>query len=92
MLEGIKVSLIKQKIFFCLKEKIKLELVKYNKKLQKQIKIELINYKFLSQKYIIFETNKKGKEYDSYYGELIYEGEYLNGKRNGKGREYFFGK
>ena len=31
--------------------------------------------------------NGKGKEYDE-YGRLIYEGEYLNGKRHGKGKEY----
>ena len=37
--------------------------------------------------------NGKGyiKEYD-YDGKLIYEGEYLNGERNGKGKEYFRGK
>ena len=42
----------------------------------------------MSGTYIIYETTKKGKEY---YGEddyLIFEGEYLNGKRNGKGKEY----
>ena len=27
------------------------------------------------------------KEYD-YYGKLIYEGEYINGEKNGKGKEY----
>ena len=27
----------------------------------------------------------KGKEYD-YYGTLIYEGEYINGLKNGKGK------
>ena len=32
-----------------------------------------------------------GKEYDN-KGELMYEGEYLNGKRNGKGKEYCKGK
>ena len=26
------------------------------------------------------------------FGELIYEGEYLNGERNGKGKEYWNGK
>jgi len=31
----------------------------------------------------IKEGNGKVKEYDK-YGELIFEGEYLNGKRNGK--------
>ena len=30
----------------------------------------------------------KGKEYD-YNGNLIFEGEYFNGKRNGKGKEYY---
>jgi len=34
--------------------------------------------------------NGKGsaKEYYYYNGKLIFEGEYLNGKRNGKGKEY----
>ena len=33
------------------------------------------------------EKNIKGKEYD-YYGNLEFEGEYLNGKKwNGKGKE-----
>ena len=29
---------------------------------------------------------EKSKEYN-YYGKLVFEGEYLNGKRNGKGKE-----
>ena len=34
----------------------------------------------------------KKKEYN-FDDELIFEGEYLNGKRNGKGKEYnFYGK
>ena len=40
---------------------------------------------------IIYELkNGKGKvkEYNK-YGKLIFEGEYLNGKRNGKGKEYY---
>ena len=32
--------------------------------------------------------NGKGKEY-SYNGKLEFEGEYLNGKRNGFGKEYY---
>ena len=75
-------------IFSHLGDKIKLELVKYNKKLQNKIDIKLINYKFYSCKYIIYETNNKGKEYHGCYDLLLYEGEYLNGKRNGKGKEY----
>ena len=34
-----------------------------------------------------FRIIKKGKEYNI-YSQLIYEGEYFNGKRNGKGKEY----
>ena len=35
------------------------------------------------------KREKKGKEFN-YDGELIFEGEYLNGKRwNGKGKEYY---
>ena len=40
---------------------------------------------------IIFELKKgKGfsKEYND-YGNLIFEGEYLNGERNGEGKEYY---
>ena len=36
---------------------------------------------------MIIDKDGKGKEYDR-DDELIYEGEYLNGKRNGKGKEY----
>ena len=27
--------------------------------------------------------------YFNYFGEFLYEGDYLNGKRNGKGKEYY---
>ena len=40
---------------------------------------------------IIYELLKgtgKVKEYSLIKGNLIFEGEYLNGKRNGKGKEY----
>ena len=39
----------------------------------------------------IYELNNGSgtiKEYDYFYGSLIYEGEILNGKRNGKGKKY----
>ena len=48
-----------------------------------------MNYKILSERYIIFENDKrKGKEYLTFNDQLIFEGEYLNGKKNGKGKEY----
>ena len=75
-------------LFYHLDEKIKLKLIKYDKILQNTIDINLINYKFFSGRYIEFEADGKGKEYDS-YDRLKFEGEYLNGKRNGKGKEYY---
>ena len=38
------------------------------------------------------ERNGFGREYYSKYGNLKYEGEFLNGKWNGKGKEYKFDK
>ena len=32
----------------------------------------------------------KVKEYNRFFDKLEFEGEYLNGKRNGKGKEYIF--
>ena len=87
MLGKIKSELIKKILFSFLYEKTKLDIVKYNKNLQKVIRIGLINYKYRSRRYIEFDANGKGKEYN-HNDQLIYEGEYLNGKRNGKGKEY----
>ena len=48
------------------------------------MKFLIIDNKFCELK------NGKGhvKEYDD-YGNIKFEGEYLNGKRNGKGKEYY---
>ena len=35
------------------------------------------------------DINGIGKEYDEYMDKLEFEGEYLNGRRNGKGKEYY---
>ena len=39
--------------------------------------------------YGIYESNGIGKEYHGYFDRLIFEGEYLNGERNGKGKVYW---
>ena len=88
MLENIK-SNYRIKIFFLhTNEKRKLKIVKYNKILQKNININLNNYKFFTGKYIIYESNRIGKEYDGYDDTLKFEGEYIKGERNWKGKEY----
>ena len=88
MLDRIKCSFFQKTLLNHLDEKRKLEIVKYNKSLQKQIGVKLINYKLFKGIYIIYETKEKAREYD-FDNDLIYEGEYLNGKRHGKGKEYY---
>jgi len=88
MLKNIKSSYFIKLIYTFVDEEQKLKLIRYNKSIQKNLDISIINYKFFSGRYLIYETNGIGKEY---YGEddrLLFEGEYLNGKRNGKGKEY----
>ena len=75
------------KLFSNVNEWVKLKMVKYNKNLQKKIDISLINYKIFSGRYIIYETNVIGKEYNGYNDKLYFVGEYINGERNGKGKE-----
>ena len=90
MLKNSKSIYFIKKLFTFIDEKNKLEIIKYNKNIQNILDISLINYKFFSNRYIIFEKNGKGKEYDKYNDTLVFEGEYLNGKSNGKGKEYYY--
>ena len=88
MLENIKSLYFIKNVFSKVNEGRKLKLSKYNKKLQNYIDINLINYMSFTNKYIIYEENGKGKEYDVFDKKLIFDGEYKNGERNGKGKEY----
>ena len=56
--------------------------------MQNKLDINIKYYKIFSGRYIIYESSKKGKEYNGYTNKLLYEGEFLNGKRNGKGKAY----
>ena len=53
MVEKIKSLYFIKKLFLCVDEKKKLEVVKCNKSLQKNIDISIINYKFFTGRYII---------------------------------------
>ena len=77
-------------IFSHLNEERRLSLIKYNHSFQKFFDISIINYKLFRGKYIVYETNTNtnGKEYDIFNNNLLFEGEYSKGKRNGKGKEY----
>ena len=102
-MKNLKSSYFIKRLFACLCEKQKLKLVKCNKSLQKNLDISLNNYKYYIDRYIIYESNGIGEEYDGYNDTKIFEIEYLNGKRNEKGKElwnyilifegeYLFGK
>ena len=86
-LNDIKSPFIMKGMFSYLEEKQKLNMIVYNKELQKMLLVDLLDYQKKSVKYIIGGRNGKGKEYNI-NDILEYEGEYLNGKRNGKGKEY----
>ena len=93
MLQNIKSYYLIKFIYTFVHETQKLKLVRYNKSIQKNLNISIINYKHFSGRYIIYESNGFRKEYYGYNDTLIFEGEHLNGKRNGKGKEYDkFGK
>ena len=89
---NIKSSYLIKFLFSYITEKQKLKLIKYNINLQKTLDITLFNYKYFTGKYIIYDDNSKktGKEYLGPNDLLVFEGEYLNGKRNGKGKEYSY--
>jgi len=92
MLSNIKDNCLNQ-IFSFLDDGPKLKILKYNKILQNKLSINLVNFKFFSKRYIIYAENRRGKEYQSYTDFFIFEGEYLQGERNGKGKEYdYYGK
>ena len=90
MLENIKSKYILSLIFSYLEEKQILKIITYNKLLQNKLEIDLDSFEDISKRYKIAPLTGKGKEYTSSNKKiLLYEGEYLNGKRHGKGKEYF---
>ena len=88
MLENIKSSFFNKILFSHLSKRNNLKLFKYNKNWQNILDINIKHYQVFSGRYIIYESKNKGKEYIGFDDILIYEGEFKNGERNGKGREY----
>ena len=80
------------RIFSFLEKRQKLNIIIYNKNLQKILGVNIKDYKKISGRYKIGEKNGKGSEYTLNTNNLIFKGEYINWKRNGKGKEYnYFG-
>ena len=89
MLKTIKSSYFIPILFSFVYERQKLKVIKYNKILQTNLNINILNYKNFTGRYILYESNRIGKEINYIDKALIFEGEYLNGKRHGKGKEYY---
>ena len=75
-------------LFSHVSEHQKLKMAKYNQNLKQMLGRRLIHYKIFSKRRIEYEQDGKGKEYLKLSDKLLYEGEYLNGERNGIGKEY----
>jgi len=88
MLKKIKSSFFIKLMFQYLNEDKKLKLIHYNKNIQNKLGINIINYRIFSGRYITYETNRKLKEYNSFNDQIVFQGNCLNGKKNGKGKEY----
>ncbi len=88
-IDNIKSPYILRKLLSLLCETKKLDLLIYNKRLQNKMKINIENYKNIRYKYKIAEGNGKGKEYIINTNIIIFESKNLNGKRNGKAKEYY---
>ena len=87
MWRKIRSNYLLKEILIYMGDKRKLNLIKYNKTMQAIAGLNLIDFRRFSGRYII-EEDCRIKEYNSYDDSLIFEGEYSNGKRNGKGKEY----
>ena len=91
MLKNIRSIYFAMNLFLYLEERLKLKIIKINKSIQNKLNINILNYQLFSKKYIEYDTNNIVKEFNINNDKLKFEGEYLNGRRNGKGKEYMDG-
>ena len=88
--KSIKSLYIYKEIFSFLGQKTLFNFIIYNKRLQNFFKINIDDYKKLSGKYKIGKKNGIVKLYKLNTNILVFEGEYINGRKNGKGKEYYY--
>ena len=87
--DSVKSKYIQILTFSFLDRKNILDLVKYNLKLQELLEININTYKEISQSIKISKGDGYCRIYDLYTMALKFEGEYKNGKKNGKGKEFY---
>ena len=88
MLQKIKANYFVRILFFHIDDGKTLKIARYNKSLQSQLYLNILNYKIFSGRYLVLDGGK-GKEFSSFNDQLMFEGEYKDGKRNGKGKEFY---
>ena len=88
ILRNVKSNYVFKSIFSFIEEKRKLIILKYNKFYHKQLNKTIDDYKNISGRYKKDGINGSGTEYLLDKKILVFKGEYLNGKRNGYGREF----
>ena len=92
ILNNIKSNYIIKFIFSLLRKRRQLYLITYNKNLQNRIEVNIEDYKKESGICVEGGRNGKVKIYTLNTNKLIYEGDFLNGKKNGIGKDYWNGK
>ena len=88
MLNNLKSNLILKKIFCYPEEKVRLNIIKYNKTIQNKLNIDIEKYKKVSGIRRNILKNGEIKEYSLATKKLIYNGGFNNKKKNGKGKEF----
>ena len=89
LINDIKCSHYLEMIFSFLNQKEKLNMIIYNNQLKNLLGVKFQDYKTISGRYKIDGKNGMGREYTLKTNKLIFEGEYINKKRHGKGKEYY---
>ena len=82
--KSVKSQFIRKKIFSILNGKRKLNIIKYNKKYINELEITIDYFKKVSGKYKIDGINGKGKEILLASNIIVFEREYLYGKKKRK--------
>ena len=88
-IDDIRSIYILRRIFILLTNKKLLYLLRYNKVIQGKTKINIEDYKKEGNRIKIGGDNGYVKEYRLNTTILLFEGEYINGEKNGRGKEYY---
>ena len=86
--EDIKSIVVLKNIFSFCEENKKFKIMLYNKWLQKKFGIDIECYKKLRGRYFKGDRNGHGQVFILDSNILLFEGEYIDGEINGKGKEF----